>query len=108
MPAIPRRIPRRSLGQQVLARPFCDDDHHVPISFDALSGRPDDPIKGERNFRDETQSDLGIRQRGEAGDEPGVAAHQLHQTDTEPMARRLHVGRSCRLTCRLDRGVESE
>src|ERR1700730_5991455 len=39
MAAIARRIKLRCLCHQVLARSFRDDDHHVTIPVDALSGR---------------------------------------------------------------------
>jgi len=108
MATIPGCIPLRFLGQQVLARPLSHDYHYVTISLDALSGRQDDAIDAERNFWDEAQPDLSIRQRGEACDEPGVAAHQLDQTDAGTMARRFHICRTRCVPCGLDRRIEAE
>src|ERR1700757_2166754 len=108
MSAIPRGVLLRCNVKQILTRSFGYHDHHVTISFDALSRGFDDSIDAESDFRDEANAYLGVRQGGEAGDEPGVTTHQLHQTDAGPMARRFHIRRARRLPRCLDGGLETE
>src|SRR3977135_2061758 len=101
MTTIPRRIPLRLLGQQLLAGSLCHDYHHVTISFDALPGRPDDAIDAECNLCDQPEADLGIRQGGDAGDVAGIAALELLWIDSGQLAARLDICRARRLPGRL-------
>ena len=64
--------------------PFGHDYHGVPAGLDALAQAQQERLDLEPDLGDEDEVDVRVGQRGVAGDEAGMAAHQLDQAQATP------------------------
>ena len=103
----------RLVGEVLLAGALGDDDHGVPALLDGPAQVREEAVLAvelERHLGDQHEVGVVLGQRGVAGDEARVPAHQLHQADavrapsaprcarrgsTPSPARRRSGSRSC-------------
>ena len=98
-------------GEVLLAGALGDDDHRVPALGDRRAQVREEPVLAvelERHLGDQHEVGVVLGQRRVAGDEAGVAAHQLHQADAVGRRARLDVGGADRLGRARERGPEAE
>ncbi len=82
---VARSIGLGALGQQVLPRPLADQHDGVSTVEDPASKVFQEPVGSlqvEGVLRDQAEVHITLGQRGVGGDEAGLTAHDLHQTDT--------------------------
>ena len=101
----------RLVSEVLLAGALGDDDHGVPALLDGPAQVGEEAVLAvelERDLGDEHVVRVVLGERGVAGDEPRVAAHQLHEPDAAGSRARLDVRRADRLRRPRERGPEAE